>query len=105
MRGLGILLDDSFDIKVKPVRDSTGIIVKGMQVGNTLYQNQAIILVCHAGEISEVPQLGVGIEDMLLDNDYLMWRRTIRMNMERDGQRVNNIQFSKTKQLQIDAGY
>lgn len=105
MRGTGILLDDTMDMKVKPVRDSTGKIVSGLQVGNTLYQNQALILMFRPGEITEAPTLGVGIEDMMLDNDYILWRRNIRENMERDGQKVNDVQFSKNKRLQIDAHY
>lgn len=105
MRGIGILLNDEYDLQVKPVRDATGKIVSGLQVGNTLYQNQAVILICHSGEITEMPQLGVGIEDMLLDNDYLMWKRSIRLNMEMDLQKVNDVIFSKDKKLKIEASY
>ena len=98
-------MNDGYDLQVKPVRDTTGKIVSGLQVGNTLYQNQAIILICHQGEITEMPQLGVGIEDMLLDNDYLMWKRRIRLNMEMDLQKVNDVIFSKKEKLQIEASY
>lgn len=105
MRGTGILLNDSYDLQVVPVRDSSGKIVKGLQKGNTLFQNQALILISHQGEIKEMPQLCAGIEDVILDNDYLEWRRKIRLHMEMDGQRVNNVQFSKAKQLSIDASY
>lgn len=105
MRGTGILLNDDFDLKILPVRDGSGKIVSGVQVGNTLFQNQALILLCHPGEIKEVPQMGAGIEDVLLDNDYLEWRRKIRMQMELDGQQVNSVQFSNTQKLMIDAKY
>lgn len=105
MRGTGILLNDEYDFQVKPERGSSGKIERGLVIGRSLFQNQAIIIGCHAGEISESPQLGVGIEDMLLDNDYPLWRRAIRMNMERDGQTVNDVVFSKHKRLSIDADY
>lgn len=105
MRGLGIILNSNYDVQVKPVRGASGKIESGLIIGNTLYQNQGMILILHPGEITEVPQLGVGIEDMLMDNDYLAWKRMIRMNMEMDGQVVDNISFSKNKKLQIDAHY
>lgn len=105
MRGTGILLNDQYDLQIRPVRASSGKIVSGFLIGNTLYQNQAMILISHPGEFTEMPELGVGIEDMLLDNDYLMWKRQIRLNMEADGQRVDNIIFSKNKRLKIEADY
>lgn len=105
MRGKGIFLNDGYDVQVAPARDGTGKIVSGVHVGDTLYQNTAVILVCQPGEIKEEPLLGVGIEDMVLDSDYAHWRRQIRLNLERDKQRVRNIQFSKNEQLKIDASY
>ncbi len=105
MRGTGILINDEYDLQVTPLRDGTGKIVSGLQVGNTLLQNQGIILICHPGEIKEVPQLGAGIEDILLDNDYLEWRRKIRMQMEMDKQTVSSLQFSKAQKLMIDSKY
>lgn len=105
MRGVGILLNDGYDLQVKSVRGVSGKIDRGLVIGHTLFQNQALILGCHAGEITEMPQLGVGIEDMMLDNDYMLWRRKIRINMELDGQKVSNVVFSKDKRLSIEAGY
>lgn len=105
MRGTGILINDNYDVIVAPLRDSTGKIVSGLQVGKTLVQNQGLILIGTPGEVKEAPQLGVCIEGMLLDNDYLEWRRKIRMNMEMDGQRVKTIQFGQQQKLFIDAHY
>lgn len=105
MRGKGILLNDAYDLQVEPLRDGTGKIVSGILVGDSLFQNQALILVCQPGEIKEEPLLGVGIEDMILDNDYAHWRRSITLNMERDQQTVRNIKFSNSQQLVIDANY
>ena len=105
MRGTGILINDNYDLQVIPLRDGTGKIVSGLQVGNTLFQNQALILICHRGEIKESPLLGVGIEDTLLDESYDIWRRKITMQMEMDNQKVKNVQFSKKKKLLINAKY
>lgn len=105
MRGIGIQIDDTYTIVVKPVRDTTGKIVQGMAVGSTIQQNTALILICRMGEIKESPSLGVGIEDVLLDNDYLEWRRRIRTNLELDEQTVNQIKFNSVDKLFIDANY
>lgn len=105
MKGAGILIDDEFSIKVEPVRDSTGKIVRGAIIGDALYQNTGLILICRKGEFKELPALGVGIEDVILDNDYLDWRRRIRRNLEMDDQVVINIKFSGIDNLTIDANY
>ena len=105
MRGNGILIKDNYEIKVEPVRDATGKIVKGLVLGLTIYQNTGLILMCRKGEFKEQPALGVGIEDVLLDQDYLEWRRRIRVNLELDEQRVREIRFSSKDKLFIDADY
>lgn len=99
------MINDQYDVQVKPVRGSSGKITSGLVIDQTLFQNQALILICHAGEITEQPQLGVGIEDMLLDYDYPEWRRNIRLAMEMDRQRVNDVVFTKNERLAIDARY
>ena len=104
MRGIGISLDKNFDLDILPVRGADGKIKSGLHLAETLPQNQAVILAVQPGEIKEVPYLGVGIEDMLLDNDWLTWRRKIRMNMELDGQKVKVVELKKDK-LGIDATY
>lgn len=104
MRGIGIQLTADFDLDILPIRGSDGKIKTGFRLAATLPQNQACILVMYPGELKEVPHLGVGIEDMLLDNDWLRWRRKIRMNMELDGQKVDDVQLVKGK-LIIDAKY
>ncbi|MCW3088937.1 MAG: hypothetical protein JWP81_6 [Ferruginibacter sp.] len=105
MKGTGILLNDEYDLQVLPVRDANNKIVSGLVIGNTLYQNQAVILMAQPGEIKEMPVLGVGINDVVLDTDFLSWRRRIRQHMELDGQTVNEVKFDLNKNLVIDAGY
>lgn len=104
MRGIGIQLTNDFDLDVLPVRGADGKIQSGFRLAETLPQNQAVILTCHAGEIKEVPYLGVGISDIVLDNDWLSWRRKIRMQMELDRQQVKEVKLINGK-LIIDAKY
>lgn len=99
----GIQITD-YDIDVKVRRDSSGKIVSGMVVGDILAQNQALILQLHKGELKEDPSVGVGISDMLLDNDLQNWRREIREQMELDGQTVDKVILTENE-LRIEARY
>lgn len=73
-------------------------------VGDTTAQNQALILLLHKGELRENPAVGVGISDMLLDNDLSLWKREIREQLEIDGQTVNSVTVTTTG-ITIDAKY
>ena len=99
----GIQLD-GFEPSVKVRRGTDGKITEGLQVGDSLRQNQALILVLHNGELKERPSLGCGIEDMLLDNDPMYWRSMIREQLEMDGQAVSKVAVTKTD-IVIDAAY
>lgn len=66
---IGILIDSDYQPLI-----SSG----ELQLGEITPQNQAIIIQSHKGELKENPALGVGISDMLLDNDPLYWRVRIR---------------------------
>lgn len=105
MRGKGILLDDGLDLQIKPVYDTNGKITKGVVIGNSIYQNQALILITNQGEWKLSPLVGVGIETLLMTKDYAALRREIRKQMERDGQQVKDVIFSPNNKLTIDADY
>lgn len=105
MRGRATTITDDYTLQIKAVRSTTGKIVQGLIIGNTLYQNQALILAANKGEFKQNPALGVGIEGVLLDNDYLEWRRKIRLQLEMDGQTVTTITFNSTDNLTIHANY
>ena len=96
------LIDFAPAIKVR--RDAQGKITSGLQVGDILRQNQALILALHPGELKERPSVGCGIADMLLDNDMLYWRNLIREQLEMDKQKINHIKITKTS-IFIDAQY
>ncbi len=81
------------------------VIDKGtLALGDTLRQNQALLLLLHKGELKERPAVGVGIGDMLLDNDPLYWRTQIKEQLQMDGQRVERVKLNRNG-IEIDATY
>lgn len=107
----GIQLNDNIsegqilDLKIEVKRDASGKITQGLVVGNTLQQNQALILITQQGENKFNPDLGVGIADMLLDHDYLAYRHRIREHYAKDGLKVTHLDLYENKPLKIDASY
>lgn len=93
-----------FDIDIKPQHDRFGKITSGVVIGDILAQNQAVILAANKGEIKERPELGVGINDMLLDHNPLYWRTIIREALELDGQKVKNVKITRNN-ITIDSTY
>ena len=50
MKGTGILLaPETSDLKINTARDARGLIAGGLEIGRTIYQNQAVILQAHKG--------------------------------------------------------
>ena len=95
---------NNFEIDVQLKFDTEGKILSGLRLDDTLRQNQALILVLHQGELKERPEVGVGIEDMLLDNDILYWRSRIREQLELDNQNVDKVRIT-TGGIEINASY
>jgi hypothetical protein len=103
-KNIGILLDQNFDLQVKVRRDGNGMITQGLVVGDTLYQNQAMILKCQKGEIKEYPTTGVGLENMLNDEDLNIWRRSITEQIEADGMQIDKLNLTSSE-LVLEAKY
>ena len=99
----GIQLTD-YEPQVVIKTDDLGLITQGLTLGETLQQNQAIILAMHQGELKERPAVGVGISDMLLDNDPIYWRTKIKEQLEMDGQCVSSVRITRTGII-VDAKY
>lgn len=99
----GIQLIDC-DIDIRVVKDSSGKISSGWVLGDVLPQNQALILQLKKGELKDDVSVGVGISDMLLDDDVQAWKREIREQLEMDGQQVNSITIAQGR-LVIDSNY
>lgn len=93
------------DLKIGLKRDIDGKITQGLVVGDTLNQNQALILINQPGENKFNPQIGVGIADVLLSHDYLGYRHKIRNQYNLDGLKVRRLDLYNNKPLVIDAHY
>lgn len=106
-KAIGILIDpDTGDLQVDTERDALGLITQGLGIGNTTYQNQAIILQAVKGELKEYPTLGVGISDMANDHETTGWTREIALQLESDGMTVKEVDIDITSgKLTIDAEY
>ena len=100
MKGIQL---DKLDVKISIQTLSDGKI-QGLVVGDILAQNQAILLEAYPGEIKENPIMGVGIQDMVLDHNPILWRTKIRETLEMDNQVVNDIKLT-TSSVIIDAEY
>lgn len=99
----GIVMKD-YDPLIDVRRDGEGRITEGLRVGEVLRQNQALILTLHKGELKERPLVGVGLSDMLLDNDPMYWRSSIMEQLELDGQTVGSVEIT-INGVKIDAEY
>lgn len=97
---------DGLDLKISPSKDSNGLITNGICLGNTLFQNEYIILNAHPGDIKEYPKLGVGISDILNDNNLRYWYKYIRINLAIDDMIVDKLEYnSSTSKLVINSHY
>ncbi|MDN3671700.1 hypothetical protein QWY99_01290 [Flavobacterium branchiarum] len=111
MKGIGIQVNDHndtgdiLDLKIEPVRDSSNKIVSGLVVGSTLEQNISFIMILHQGELKSNPDLGVGIEDIALSEDYLGFRHKIREHLKKDGLVVSQLDLFEGKPFKIVAEY
>lgn len=66
-----------------------------ISLGETLPQNEFLILMLNKGEIKTDPLVGVGVSDMLNDNDILGWKRKIRDGLKADGMIVEQISIAQ----------
>jgi hypothetical protein len=90
------LLDDNGDLLIK---DGDFVI------GFSDNQHQLDILVATKGEFKEYPELGVGISEMLSDDDFMDLLIEAKKNLEYDGMKINNIEFMPDGKLKIDGKY
>lgn len=95
MKNIGIQLNpDTLDLSVKN---------GGLSIGEVTEQNQYLIIKSHKGEFKSEPTLGVGIDDMVGDDDITWWKRRITEELQKDGMKVKSISLTDT--LDIVAEY
>jgi sulfopyruvate decarboxylase TPP-binding subunit len=103
-KGAGIQLNGDYDLAISVRRDAMGKIISGLTIGNVVHQTQALLLLAHKGEFKEHPTAGVGINDVVGDNDFNLWKREITAQLEADGQRITRLSIDE-KGLILDANY
>lgn len=74
-------------------------------IGDATDQNIKEILSSHKGEYKEYPEIGVGIEDMLNEDDYNEMLVEAKKNLEYDGMTVEELRFLEDGNLIVDAKY
>jgi hypothetical protein len=111
MKDRAIQLNDTqdegvpFDLKVDVKKDLDGKIISGLVIGSTLQQNKALILLVNPGELKEYPTLGVGFISLLLSEDFLFIRHTIRQNFSKDDLNITELDLYSVKNIKIEANY
>ncbi|MGL5234052.1 MAG: oxidase [Empedobacter falsenii] len=63
------------------------------------------ILKAFKGEFKEFPELGVGIEQMINDDNYMDILIEAKKNLQYDGVEVKNIKFTDEGKLNVDGEY
>lgn len=81
----GILLDADFGFAI-----ANGDFV----VGDTTYQNKALLLTLEKGELRESVAVGVGIEKYLLGSDEQLLETEIRKQFSLDGLTIESLSVS-----------
>ena len=97
--------DKRFGIQID---DSGDLVVAGgaVAVGDTLAQNEFLLLVSGPGDLKEYPLMGAGISDMACDHDNTGWKRRIIDAFKDDGLRVKSIEMAAEGALtRLEADY
>lgn len=76
-----------------------------LSIGYSDNQQQEHILIANKGEFREFPEIGVGIAQMLNDDDWITVLIEAKKNLEYDGMKINNIKFEENQNLTIDGYY
>lgn len=68
-------------------------------------QHQEHIIIADKGDFKETPELGVGIINLLSDDDPVSILIEIKKNLEYDGVKVKNVKFSEDNKIIVDGTY
>lgn len=74
-------------------------------VGETTNQDVFLLLSCDKGSIKQYPTIGVGISNMLGDNDINVWKRSIREECNKVGLLIDYLNISNNGQIELKAKY
>lgn len=93
MKGLRLIQDNS---GVVDIELSGGT----MATGETQFQEEYLVLASQKGEWKEHPLVGVGVADMVGDEDLRYWKREIMENLARVGIKIKGVSLNNG-QLEI----
>lgn len=69
----------------------------GLAVGETLYQEEWLVLATQRGEWKEYPLVGAGVADMAGDEEMLYWNREITESLARVGIKIKGVTLKDGK--------
>lgn len=77
----------------------------GALLGDTMAQNEYIILMSQKGDIKERPLMGAGISDMVGSHETASMKRQIRDALKEDGMTVSAIDMDGGTIKRLEASY
>ncbi len=102
----GIVISDSYEIEVNPVRSANGLITSGLVIGDINYQRCRMIMEAAKGEFKEHPTLGFGIDRYLkspIAHKRQQFIAELTKELKSDGLTTAKVTIGKDlSQLQID---
>lgn len=85
----GILLDESGDVLIKPIRDSDERIVRGLVIGESDYDHVRLIVESSKGDFKDYPVLGVGERFLKSVGRAADIRAEVQTQLELDGMKAD----------------
>ncbi|WP_264520382.1 oxidase [Flavobacterium sp. N1994] len=74
-------------------------------IGDSDNQHQEDIILASKGEYKETPEIGVGIIQMLSDDDPMSVLIEIKKNLQYDGMQIRNVKYEDNGKITIDGNY
>lgn len=93
MKGIRLIQDDSGAVDIEFDGGT-------MATGETQFQEEYLVLASQKGEWKEHPLVGVGVADMVGDEDLRYWKREIMENLARVGIKIKGVSLNNG-QLEI----
>ena len=92
-----LLLSDGFDLAIK-----NGDLV----IGDSNVQHQNTLLITQPSSFKQSPDVGIGVENFLMDDDPVGLKNKVREEFTKDGQKVDFISYdTETGNLIYNANY
>jgi hypothetical protein len=102
---IGIMLSDDKDVVISIKRNSNGLIIQGLMLGDITNQNQELIVIAEKGDFKEIPKKGVAISNYLDDEVPDSLLRAVRTELSLEGMNVKKVGLNSHNELVIDAEY